>query len=284
MDDTIFVSIPDDSLSFNNNFRLVNVLKNLFSNAYGPHRIFVGICSLVSDDSKKESLVEYFCRSGSNELSFTRNPSNFFASNVREKTVFEEHWKGKNVARAYIEKNLYGKEKYFLMIDLDSVQNFVPHWDKYLIQTLIHCPSERPILTTPPKIRDLNSSSYKCFWSPSFSFTYATAHLEVPYDPYLRNLFDGGEEIIMSARFWTYGWDFYVPGTTTVFLDECRRKMIQKKKNSNNSKTRIEYLLKTFLPRGRHTFSPHPRILKEIEKYSLGPYRSLQDYEVFAKK
>eukprot|EP00933_Yihiella_yeosuensis_P047223 TRINITY_DN4295_c0_g1_i1.p1 TRINITY_DN4295_c0_g1~~TRINITY_DN4295_c0_g1_i1.p1 ORF type:complete len:683 (-),score=123.04 TRINITY_DN4295_c0_g1_i1:12-1976(-) len=48
------------------------------------------------------------------------------------------------------------------------------------------------------------------FWTARFSFSRGSVVREVPYDPYLEYIFFG-EEISMSARLWTAGWDLFQP-------------------------------------------------------------------------
>ena len=54
------------------------------------------------------------------------------------------------------------------------------------------------------------------FWSGSFSFCRAVAFEECPYDPHLPYLMMG-EELVMGARFFTHGWDFFIPTESVLF-------------------------------------------------------------------
>eukprot|EP00913_Durusdinium_trenchii_P032774 g30680.t1 len=60
------------------------------------------------------------------------------------------------------------------------------------------------------------------FWSAHFSFSSAKVLKEVPYDPSLLMLFFG-EEILMTVRLYTHGWDLFSPaGGRKVFVVPSR--------------------------------------------------------------
>jgi len=54
------------------------------------------------------------------------------------------------------------------------------------------------------------------FWSAHFAFSSAAVLREVPYDPQLQMLFYG-EEILMTVRLHTHGWDLFSPARGLVF-------------------------------------------------------------------
>lgn len=54
------------------------------------------------------------------------------------------------------------------------------------------------------------------FWSAHFSFSSAEMLREVPYDPQLLMLFYG-EEILMTVRLFTHGWDLFGPSSGLVY-------------------------------------------------------------------
>jgi Glycosyltransferase (GlcNAc) len=55
-------------------------------------------------------------------------------------------------------------------------------------------------------------------WGAGLSFSKCHAELNVPYDPYLPNVFDG-EEISRGYRFFTHGYDIYTPDQVLVTHD-----------------------------------------------------------------
>ncbi len=56
------------------------------------------------------------------------------------------------------------------------------------------------------------------FWAAGFSFARGHFTLQLPYDQYLPMVFQG-EEISMTLRGFTYGYDFYTPDRQLLFHD-----------------------------------------------------------------
>ena len=299
--ETIFVSIPsyrDPELS--------KTIVDLFTQASCPFRIVVGVCNQNNND-----LRESFKNTN---VPFTNDFGRFLSTNMRVENVPYEKAKGPAIARASIEKKLYNGEKYYMMID--SHMRFMPEWDRVAIENLQACPSPRSIITMYPSGYNRHNSDVtfdpeekvtflkakgntdrgfitlegspfstkpirplpQLFWTPCFSFTYAVAHLEVPYDYHLRNLFLG-EEILMSARLWTSGWDFYTPMKMIVkhlWDRNYRPTFWELRGDSTTAEQRGQVLLGIRPPN-----SVHEKVTKNLEKFSLGQNRSLADYENF---
>lgn len=231
-EDLIFVSIPsyrDPECPF--------TLLDVFRKARYPHRIRVGVCQQNAprdrDCLQLAGLQPY--------LAWIR---------VLRMSHYEAQ--GPMLARHLIETRLYQDEMFYLNIDSHTM--FVPHWDVICIEQLAQCPSNKPILTTYPhpydrKARHLpqqfklptflrfrgfhprlgfteqEKESFKMApsqpypsvcWAAGFSFTLGEAIRQVPYDPYCYYVFVG-EEMSMSARYWTHGWDFFTPTQNIVF-------------------------------------------------------------------
>jgi len=134
---------------------------------------------------------------------------------------------------------------------------FVPHWDRLALEQLAWCArhSAKPVLSTygrpfplgtspewiPPDgitpslccgwswdengllkincralVRGGSQPRRSVYWSAHFSFSSAQLLQEVPYDPHLPMLFIG-EEILMSVRLFTHGWDVYTPNENVVY-------------------------------------------------------------------
>ncbi|GAM26164.1 hypothetical protein SAMD00019534_093390 [Acytostelium subglobosum LB1] len=157
--------------------------------------------------------------------------------------------KGPCIARALCQ-TLWQQERYYLQID--SHMRFIRHWDTILIDMLARCPSPKAVLTgypmgytlpnnIPPytyptllvannfgadnmlrlgaKLANkpkLSEPVPSLFWIAGFSFSLATMIQEVPYDPHLEHLFFG-EEMLMSTRLWTSGYDLYCPTHAIIF-------------------------------------------------------------------
>lgn len=111
------------------------------------------------------------------------------------------------------------------------------------------------------------------------------ALVEVPFDPYLAFLFFG-EEILFCARLWTSGYNFYAPSRSFLvhhyerggkprFWDDlkdferCRDLAVK----------RVKYILRL----DGQTLEDIPADYREdIEEYSLGHVRSIDDYWAYA--
>jgi len=315
--ETIFVSIPNYRDS-----ETPYTIYHLFSQAFCPYQIFIGLCSQTNCSSGQagddNNIIDRIMElsSSTKKTLFTENLQSFFQNNIRVESVPAELARGPVMARVAIERKLYAGEKYFMMID--SHMRFSKGWDKKLVETLNKCPSDKPILTMyptnyvrgsgslttdweekePPSClytEELNERGFpllrgrpfvsspvrptkQLFWTPCFSFTYAVAHKEVPYDPHLRNLFVG-EEISMSARFWTHGWDFYAPMSMVckhLWDRNYRPTFWELGKSPDDAEQRVQYLLNI-----RPQNSVHERIKKDITLYGLGSGRSLGNYEKY---
>jgi hypothetical protein len=102
---------------------------------------------------------------------------------------------------------------------------------------------------------------------------------DMSFDPYLSYLFFG-EELLFSARLWTHGYNLYAPlkafathhygrddkpkySTDHKEAEGCRRQAVQ----------RVKYMFG--LAKSRHV---HPDYMIDVNKYSMGPKRPLQQY------
>jgi hypothetical protein len=101
---------------------------------------------------------------------------------------------------------------------------------------------------------------------------------EIPYDPYL---YFFGEEITLSARFWTHGWDIFHPHVTTMY-HYWERKGRRTHFDDHDWQT----LNQRSFARVRHMLgtepSTDPDVTFEIERYGLGTARPLAAYQAFA--
>jgi hypothetical protein len=164
---------------------------------------------------------------------------------VRLFNVNESESLGPYMAR-YLGAKFYRGEQYYLQIDSHS--EFVQGWDDKLIKMVADADAEKPVISTYPpdstqnwknsigfrmcdsefaaaqiewQIIRLGSSlafdrkipdkpRYAPFVAAGFFFSYADFLYEVPFDPFLPWIFMG-EEISMSARLWTSGYDIFSP-------------------------------------------------------------------------
>lgn len=170
--------------------------------------------------------------------------------NVRLFNVNESESLGPYMAR-YLGAKFYGGEQYYLQIDSHS--EFVQDWDNKLIDMVLNAPAEKPVISTYPpgqsenwrdttglrlcdsefahaqiewQIIRLGSpvafekkapkvAKYAPFIAAGFFFAPASCLNDVPFDPFLPWIFMG-EEISMSARLWTAGYDIFSPTTNVL--------------------------------------------------------------------
>ncbi|CAJ1421387.1 unnamed protein product [Effrenium voratum] len=154
----------------------------------------------------------------------------------------------------YLAQLLWEGEELYLQ--LDSHMRFVPGWDQKARQQLELCAlrSPKPVLCSygrgyelgtaynmyPGNLtgclncaaffdkddilniryrsltQDWQEPQSSFFWSAHFSFSSSQVLAEVPYDPQLLMLFFG-EEILMTVRLFTHGWDLFSPSEGLFF-------------------------------------------------------------------
>ena len=244
-----------------------------------------------------------------------------FANDSRFK-ILDYHWslsKGLCWARSEIQK-LWNGEKYTMQ--LDSHHRFLQDWDVELIEMMKQTGSEKPIITSyagmyrPSTNELLNTEPYKMvasnftpggtilfrpheisswetldkpiparFVSGHFFFTIGKHCEEYKYDP---NLYFAGDEISLSIRSFTLGYDLFHPHKTVVwheytregrtkhwtdFNDENKNKGVVEKQwweMDNESKRRL-----------RHMLQEEDNNI-DLEIYGLGNVRTHRDYEIYA--
>jgi len=103
---------------------------------------------------------------------------------------------------------------------------------------------------------------------------------DVPMDPYLDDLFVG-EEILLSARLWTSGYDIFCPNENIAFHKFTRGeepKFWENERDDSDATMRVRTILDLLRPGDK----PSKRSLRKINRYGLGKERSLADYWAFA--
>jgi UDP-GlcNAc:polypeptide alpha-N-acetylglucosaminyltransferase len=141
-----------------------------------------------------------------------------------------------------------------------------------------------------------------------FLFTDGSVVESVPFDPHLPYIFHG-EEILLSARLWTSGYDFYAPNVNMLyhyyyrpgakkFWNDTDFPLPEEHWGEQEASTkRIQLLLETYdyvmpsLRRGRRLRRMVPDeapadeplvVRQDLALYGLGPTRTLQAYWEFA--
>jgi hypothetical protein len=237
-------------------------------------------------------------------------------------TILDYHWsesKGLCWARSEIQK-LWKGEEYTLQ--LDSHHRFLQDWDEELIEMMKMTGSEKPIITSyagmykPSTNELLNVEPYKMvatnftpggtilfkphsipYWetltkpiparfvSGHFFFTIGKHCEEYKYDP---NIYFAGDEISLSIRSYTLGYDLFHPHKTVVwheytregrtkhwtdFNEENKNKGVVEKQwweMDNESKRRL-----------RHMLQEEDNNI-DLGIYGLGDARTHKDYEDYA--
>ena len=206
-------------------------LREIFSKADHPERITVGVCEQNSADHPEERCLAPEWR-----------------KNVKKISVPHTMAKGPTWARYWI-TTLVDDEDFFAQFD--SHTRFDPGWDTSLIgqhtaavaRSVAAGGSRKVVLSTYPKSHDHGDQTQvpmlcKASWNddglPTLDSRYmpptggrvpfASAGMifapmalvkEVEYDPALSHAF-AGEEIMMSARMFTHGWDVHTPTQNVV--------------------------------------------------------------------
>jgi hypothetical protein len=288
--ETIFISIA----SYRDP-ELIPTIQDCITNAKNPDRLRFGIC-WQHDDT--ESLNDY------------KDDPRFKIIDVPY-----EHSKGTCWARNLIQ-SLYEDETYYLQ--LDSHHRFSKNWDTTLVKMLkelkkkghkkplltAYLPGfdpkndpngrvnecwnlefdrylpEGPIFIKPHVIdgwKDLEGPIPSRFLSGHFIFTVGKWANEVKYDPYY---YFHGEEPSLAARSFTHGYDLFHPHIPVIWHEYIRNGKTKqwdddKEWSKKNSTSYSRY-------RALHGMGGElPDTLMDLEKYSFGKERTLEEYEKY---
>lgn len=269
-------------------------IKDMFEKATHPERVFAGICWQYIQEEDARCF----------EVPAPR-PENVRISHHDAREARGACW-----ARS-ITQTLWQGEEYTLQID--SHMRFRKGWDEEMLAMLAQCDSPKPIITTYPvgyeppntihkdcltymvaescnldfeivKFRgvDLYSEPEKpikgAFCAAGYFFASSEVIREIPYDPVL---YFHGEEITLAARLYTHGWDVYHPNKSLIYHYYVREE--RKHHSLDNlgwahikdvANKRVKHLLGIEL-------SQDPEVLKDIERYSMGTVRNLQQFQKY---
>jgi hypothetical protein len=218
------------------------------------------------------------------------------------------------------EYGLYKDEKYTMQID--SHHRFVKNWDVEMIKMLKSTGSKKPILTSyagmydPKENKLLNQDPYKMvpdkftpggtilfyphsienweqldkpiparFVSGHFFFTIGEHCKEYHYDP---NIYFAGDEISLSIRSYTLGYDLFHPHRLLIWHEYTREGRTKHWTDFNNE-TKEAGLVKDAWwdmdneskRRLRHMLQEEDNNI-DLDIYGLGTVRSHHDYEIYA--
>jgi len=278
---------------------LVPTIKDCLAKAKYPERLTFGICW---QRDETENLEE-----------FKNNP--FFQ-------IVDIPWnesKGLCWARHLIQK-LWKGEKYTLQ--LDSHHRFLQDWDEILIEMMNLTGSEKPIITAyagmySPKTNELlNIEPYKMvperfsdqgtilffphaienwenlkvpiparFVSGHFFFTYGKHCEDYKYDP---NIYFAGDEISLSIRSYTLGYDLFHPHYTVIWHEYTREGRTKHWTDFEEYNKRSGKVDKTWWEMDNESKKRLRHMLQEedndidLSEYGLGNIRTHRDYELYA--
>ena len=288
-DDTIFVQIAsyrDPELQW--------TLKDLFEKAKRPENIFVGICHQY--DMKGDEDKHLF------EIPFSH------PKQLRIDEVDYRESQGCCWARNRVQK-LWKGEKWTLMID--SHMRFEKDWDEILVKRLKGTEKENILISQfcGDTLSNSDKTNYVC--QPNFNqehfdknsmilfgfgvnindekkpiamvsarFIFALSKIiSIIYDKYL---YFFGEEIDLTVRFWTSGWNIM---TDSRIIAHHKRvaKMSNMNQNDNKNVNKKDYISYSRVKHLLNTKKTNdPEVLENIKEYGLGDKRTLRDYERFS--
>lgn len=278
---------------------LLPTIRDCINKAKYPDKLSFGICWQRDEN---ESLKEF--------------------TNDKRFKIIDYHWsvsKGLCWARSQIQK-LWDNETFTLQ--LDSHHRFLDNWDEELIKMIELTNSSKPILTSyagmyrPSDNKLLNIEPYKMvaseftsggtilfrphhipnweslkkpikarFVSGHFYFTIGEHCKEYKYDP---NLYFAGDEISLSIRSFTLGYDLFHPHKTIIWHEytrEGRTKHWTDFSKDNVNKGIVEKVWTDMdgesKRRLRHMLKEEDNNI-DLGEYGLGDIRTHQEYELYA--
>lgn len=282
-------------------YELVPTIRDLLAKSSGENSITLGV---VWQKDETETLAEFAHK-----------------DNIR---IVDVHWtqsKGLGWARS-VAQSLYKNEDYILQ--LDSHHRFCSNWDKILINmmNMLKNESEKPFLTsyaagydpsndkvlhdTPSKILPRDFKKSGTIWfnpvaipnsnsltrpirarlvSGHYYFTSGSHITDFPYDP---DMYFAGDEITLSVRSFTAGYDLYHPHKNVVWHHYGRLDRIKHWGDHNDQAKKSGSIDKTWAERDEYSKKRIRQMLGmennniDLGRYGLGRVRSLADYERYS--
>ena len=280
---------------------LVNTVQDLIQNSSGKHKLHIGVIDQYCPDDNYYDLNKTF-------KSLKSKHSTLDLENINYRETKGVCW-----VRHLLNKK-YKREKYTLQ--LDSHHRFVKNWDLILIKmvdSLVKKGYKKPLLTTycPAFIQQTGERfehatqmdfdrftpegalffksglmpdwekkklpTTSRFISGHMIFTFGKFCKEVPYDPYY--LFHG-EEINLTVRAFTHGYDLFHPHKPVVYHEYSRSH--RPRKCWDDDPTWGQQNAKSH-SRNRKFFEMDGET-KNIDfgEYDLGKERTIEDYEEYS--
>jgi len=289
---TIFISIASYR---DKNCNLT--IKSIYNNARFPENIYIGICQ-QNKNTDIDSLHD-----------ITNN-------NIKIIRIDYTEAKGPVYAR-YLTSKLHDHEEYYLQIDSHTI--FIKNWDIICINSIKNLKkiSDKPVLSHYPRdypnndivnkdkyyvtyvkyLKFIKNKNFKIiqyegarfidtknsfiktpFVTGNFLFLETSFLKEIPYDNTLHYLHHG-EEILHSLRFYTYGYDIFIPNQNIIYHYYLHKEPkiwndiqnIQTKRI--NSHTKIVNVFKS---------KTNNQANKYLGYYNLGNVRTITNFKKFA--
>lgn len=275
---------------------LENTVRDMISNADRPEKLRFGIARQFREEDGFDKLEEF------------RNDSRFRILDI----PYEES-NGACWARHLIQQ-LYKNETYTLQID--SHMRFEKGWDTTLIDMIDQLQEdghEKPLLTgyvssfdpdndpagrardpwqmafdrfipegavfflpeTIPNWTELTKPVPARFYSAHFCFTLGQFSKEVQHDP---EYYFHGEEISISARAYTHGYDLFHPHKVVVYHEYTRK---GRTKQWDDDKKWVEKNNHSH-KRNRQLFGMDGEEMVDLGQFGFGSVRTLRDYEKYS--
>ena len=294
---------------------LVPTIRDCLAKAARPARLTFGICWQHTQHSEEGA-------------SGAEDPWDAdFVAEFKDKPEFrvmDVAWnesRGACWARHHVQKMWRG-EKYCLQ--LDSHHRFVEGWDEVLIDMMALVGSKRPIITayacpytpgetlkpeTGPYRMDCHFSGDIILFTPSvmtdykaleapfparftsghFLFTYGFHCIDCLYDP---DLYFTGEEISLTVRSFTHGYDLYHPHRVVIYHEYTRKGRTKHWDDFDDKKKTTGKVKQTWGELDGPSKDRVRRLLGQISaetdtettanNYGLGTERTLEQYEDYA--
>lgn len=278
---------------------LVPTIRDCINKAKRPENLTFGIC-WQRDDT--ESLEE-----------FTNDP--------RFRIIDIPHLESKGLcwARSLIQQEWRGEE---YTLQLDSHHRFLQDWDVELIEMMKLTGSEKPIITSYAGMYDpvgnklLNNEPYKMvadrftpggtimfyphvipnyqnltkpvparFVSGHFFFTIGQHCVDYKYDP---NLYFAGDEISLSIRSFTLGYDLFHPHKVVIWHEYTRKGRTKHWDDFNENNVKSKKVERPWWEMDNDSKRRLRHMLREEDNnidlgiYGLGNVRTHRDYELYA--
>jgi hypothetical protein len=279
---------------------LVPTIRDCIAKAKNPNRLTFGICWQRDENESLEEFVNY------DNFNIIDIPWNESKGLCWARSLLQKLWKG---------------EKYTMQ--LDSHHRFLQDWDEHLIKMMELTGSPKPIITayagmySPKENRLLNEDPYKMvpdkftdsgtilfyphsienwksldkpvlarFVSGHFFFTLGEHCREYKYDP---NLYFAGDEISLSIRSYTLGYDLFHPHYTVIWHEYTREGRTKHWTDFDNDNKESGKVAETWWEmdtkskkRLRHMLQEEHYDDVDLGSYGLGTVRTHNDYQLYA--